>query len=119
MNAVERIIHRWTIEERSKLRTIPKLGHLKVELLDGELLEKSDTGGALHGGPHRWTFDEFIALREDPAFAALDLEVFDGEMTDRTRRVSNDRGGPRRLAEQLRANFAVADGFTVHERTPL
>jgi hypothetical protein len=119
MNAVERIIHRWTIDERLKLRAVAKLSHLRVELLDGELLEKSDDGGALHGGPHRWTFDEFIALREDPAFAALDSEVFDGEVTDRRGRATNGGGGSRRLAEQLRPNFAAADGFIVHERMPL
>lgn len=119
MHTLERLIHRWTIEERTKLRAVAKLSHLKVKLLDGELLEKSDDGGALHGGPHQWNYDEFVALREDPAFAELDLEVLDGELIYCRGRVRDDREGPRRLAQRLRASFAVADGFAVHERMPL
>jgi hypothetical protein len=83
MTAPDSLVHRWRVDDYRLLKalTVPRL---QVELLEGELHELSDRGGALHGGPHRWTYDEYMLLVGSPEARQLaeGMILIDGDLVD-------------------------------------
>lgn len=102
MTTPDSLIHRWRVDAYRLLKGLP-VPRLQVELLEGELYEMSDRGGALHGGPHRWTYDEYMFLVRAPELQQLDERVvlIDGELVDVPLRAEGAGALAERIARPL------------------
>ena len=94
--------YRFSREEFEEMGRRGWLAGQTAELLDGAVIVRTGTNGAL---PRRWTRDEYIQMSEWGWFTDCKVELIGGEVIEMAAQVNNHAAGVTLTTDALRAAF--------------